>query len=153
MTASDHEHALYKKIALFFFAYRSFNEKPDMIAEKYDIQRVHHRILFFVGHFPGLSVNELLAILEVTKQALNAPLRHLKEKGCIITDADPRDKRVKRLFLTDSGSQLLQKLTKVQMEQLQAIIDKVGDAHIDAWTKVMEEFAIERPGSKYLDSL
>ncbi|MBW7475838.1 MarR family transcriptional regulator [Paenibacillus oenotherae] len=153
MTASEHEHALYKKIALFFFAYRSLNEKPDRIAEKYAIQRVHHRILFFIGHLPGLSVNELLTILEVTKQALNVPLRQLREKNYITTDSDPHDKRIKRLHLTGSGSELLQELTAVQMEQLQAIIDKVGASHIAAWTKVMEEYAEERPGSKYLDSL
>lgn len=151
-TVHDNQH--FKKIALFFFAYRSFNEKPDIIAEKYNIQRVHHRLLFFIGNLPGLSINELLTLLEVTKQAVNGPLRQLKDKKYIITDTDESDKRIKRLFLTESGKQLLDELTEVQIEQMESIFNQLGKEHEDSWIKVMEAYAVERPNSKYFfDSL
>ncbi len=62
---------------LFFFAYRSFTARPDKFLDKKGFNRVHHRIIYFVGQNPGLSVNALLKILGVSKQALNAPLRQL----------------------------------------------------------------------------
>lgn len=152
MNHSDHQKDINKKVALFYFAYRSLIERPDQIAEKYHIQRMHHRILFFIGNLPGVSVNELLNILEVTKQALNAPLRQLKEKSYITTVSDEQDKRIKRLFLTENGSEVLDELTQAQTEQLEAIFSQFSCETIKNWVEVMEQFAKERPGSHYLDS-
>ena len=51
--------------------------------------RVHHRILYFVARSPGIAVNALLGVLDVSKQALHAPLRELVDKGLIA--ATPAD--------------------------------------------------------------
>ena len=40
-------------LALFYFAYKTFTEKPDEIIKEYGIQRVHHRILFLSHVFQG----------------------------------------------------------------------------------------------------
>ena len=85
---------------------------------------------------------------------MNVPLRQLKEKKYITTDTDEKDKRIKRLFLTESGKQLLDELTEVQIKQMESIFNQLGKEHEDAWIKVMEAYAVERPGSKYFfDSL
>ena len=57
------------------FALRAVIAGPDRILATRGLTRMHHRILFFVAHTPGMSVGELQATLDVTKQALNAPLR------------------------------------------------------------------------------
>ena len=44
----------------FFGAYRAFTAKPDEMLARRGLSRVHHRILFFISHQPGLSVSELL---------------------------------------------------------------------------------------------
>lgn len=139
-----------KKIVLFFLAYRSLIEEPDQIAKKYGLQRVHHRILFFIGQVPGVSGNELLNILEVTKQAMNHPLRELKEKNFIVTETDIKDKRIKRLFLTNDGRRVLDELTQVQIDQMKAIFSKLGQEHVDGWTSVMEEYAMLRPNWTFI---
>ena len=64
---------LQQAIELFYFAYRSFTAVPDQILQDKGLGRVHHRILYFVGRNPGLNINELLTILQVSKQAL---MRH-----------------------------------------------------------------------------
>ncbi|MEM9778866.1 MAG: helix-turn-helix domain-containing protein, partial [Pseudomonadota bacterium] len=64
-------------IELMFFAYRGFTADPDRILEEYAYGRAHHRALHFINRRPGLTVNELLAILGVTKQSLNRVLRQL----------------------------------------------------------------------------
>ena len=80
MVDQDRQKELNQALELFHFAFRAFTKEPDVMLERYGLQRVHHRILYFVGRNEGLSVNELLQILCVSKQALNAPLRMLKER-------------------------------------------------------------------------
>ena len=71
------EDALRLAIEQFYFGYRAFTAPPDRILDQRGLGRVHHRILYFVGRNPQISVNTLLGLLSVSKQALNAPLRQL----------------------------------------------------------------------------
>ncbi|KLI01997.1 MarR family winged helix-turn-helix transcriptional regulator [Sporolactobacillus inulinus] len=137
---------------LFYFGYRTFTEKPDQIIEKYGIQRVHHRILYFIAQVPGITVNDLLSILEVTKQALNAPLRLLSEKNLIKMVQADYDKRYKLLYLTEQGKQLESKLSHVQREQMKTIFDSLGSNHQKAWIDVMNALAKVRPGQQQFNT-
>ncbi|MCO7128002.1 MarR family winged helix-turn-helix transcriptional regulator [Sporolactobacillus shoreicorticis] len=137
---------------LFYFGYRTFTEKPDQIIEKYGIQRVHHRILFFIAQVPGITVNDLLSILEVSKQALNAPLRLLSEKNLIKMVQADYDKRYKLLYLTQEGKQLESKLSHVQREQMKTIFDSLGSDHQKAWIDVMNALAKIRPGQQQFNA-
>lgn len=151
MTEEDAQ--LNEVLQLFYFGYRTFTEKPDQIIEKYGIQRVHHRILYFIARVPGITVNELLSVLEVSKQALNLPLRQLQDKQLIRTVQASFDKRYKNLYLTDSGKKLETTLSTVQREQMKAIFSKLGGNHQEAWIAVMKTLAAERPGQKQLNTL
>ena len=66
-----------------YFSYRAFTKEPDKLLAKRGLNRVHHRVLYFVGRNPGIAVNELLTILDVSKQALNQPMRQLLEMRLI----------------------------------------------------------------------
>lgn len=133
--------------ALFYFAYKTFTEEPDHILVKYGIQRMHHRILYFVAHLPGLSINELLTLLEISKQALNSPLRKLIEKGLITSVPSKQDLRVRQLNLTKEGDELEKKLSYAQSGVLNNIFDELGEEYLNSWMKVMEKFASSRPGN------
>ena len=90
----------------FFFAYQAFTTKPDEMLARRGLGRVHHRVLFFIARYPGLSVKELLALLGVTKQALNIPLRQLLEMNLIGSATADDDKRKRLLGLTAEGVRL-----------------------------------------------
>ncbi|AKA68462.1 MarR family winged helix-turn-helix transcriptional regulator [Clostridium scatologenes] len=133
--------------ALFYFAYKTFTEEPDHMLVKYGIQRMHHRILYFVARFPGISINELLTLLEISKQALNSPLRKLIEKGFIASVPSKQDLRVRQLSLTKEGKELEKKLSYVQSKVLKNIFNELGEECLISWIKVMEKFASSRPGN------
>ena len=97
---------LHAAIEQFYFAYRGFTDRPDRILERRGLGRVHHRILYFIGRRPDVSVRGLLDLLAVSKQALNAPLRQLMEMGLVGVEVSPDDRRVKRLSLTEAGRKL-----------------------------------------------
>jgi len=126
---------------LFMFAYRSFTAGPDRILEGRGLQRVHHRILYFVGRNPGIAVNGLLAILRVTKQALNAPLRQLVEMGLVDSQASHADGRVRELRLTSEGAKLEALLSGGQRRRLESIFRELGPETEAAWRDVMRRLA------------
>ena len=77
----------------FFFGYQAFTAKADEMLERRGLSRVHQRIVFFIARYPGLSVKELLGVLGVSKQALNAPLRQLMAMDLVQSAAPENDKR------------------------------------------------------------
>ena len=132
---------LLSAIELLYFGYRSFTSKPDEILAKRGLRRVHHRILYFVGRNDSISVNALLGILSVSKQALNAPLRRLVELGLISNNPSPHDRRVKALRLTANGRKLERQLSGIQMRQLKQVFEELGDDKESAWREVMLKLA------------
>ncbi|MBU1426585.1 MAG: MarR family transcriptional regulator [Gammaproteobacteria bacterium] len=141
LAAMPREEALRLAIEQFYFGYRAFTDTPDHILEQRGLGRVHHRILYFVGRNPQISVNTLLALLNVSKQALNAPLRQLIEMKLVAMDTAEHDRRVRQLSLTPNGSKLEAQLTGSQMKQLQAVFDQVGGEAEAGWHRVMRSLA------------
>jgi len=125
-------------IELFYFAYRAFTARPDHILDRRGLGRVHHRILYFVGRNPDIVVNELLRILAVSKQALNAPLRQLVEMKLVTVRTAAHDRRYKRLSLSGEGERLEFRLTGTQVKHLAAVFAATGSAAEKAWQKVMQ---------------
>jgi len=138
------EAALREAIEQLYFGYRAFTAPPDRILEQRGLGRVHHRILYFVGRNPQISVNALLAVLNVTKQALNAPLRQLVEMELVAIEAAEHDRRVRQLTLTPEGRKLEAQLTGTQMKQLQALFAQAGSDAEAGWRQVMAGLAGQR---------
>ena len=90
-------------IELMFFAYRGFTADPDRILAERSYGRAHHRAIHFIHRRPGLTVNELLDILGVTKQSLNRVLRQLVDDGLVESRVGVEDRRHRNLHLTGAG--------------------------------------------------
>ena len=133
------EEQLNETLMLFYFAYRTFTKEPDRILEQHGIQRLHHRILFFVARKPEISVHELLATLEVTKQALHAPMRQLIEMGYITSEPATHDRRVRELCLTEKGENLEKQVSNVQRGKMNEIFETLGTESEESWKKVMKK--------------
>ncbi|WMB27559.1 MarR family transcriptional regulator [Streptococcus didelphis] len=90
-----------------------------------------------------MTVNELLQVLEVSKQALNTPMKELLAKGLIELHQNDKDKRSKLVFLTDKGRELDQALNDIQIQKMKDYFTKAGDPDGLYWNKVMELYAKE----------
>ena len=137
----------FEAIEALYFAYRAFTDRPDRILERRGLGRVHHRILYFVGRNPDISVRGLLEVLAVSKQALNAPLRQLVEMHLVAVAAGSRDLRVKQLRLTEEGGRLEAELTGAQVRLLHAAFEQAGEGARAGWLKVMTELAAAERGA------
>jgi len=132
------EASLRLAIEQLYFGYRAFTAQPDRILSQRGLGRVHHRILYFVGRHPRISVNALLDVLSVSKQALNAPLRQMIEMGLVAMGTADHDRRVRELALTAQGVKLESQLTGTQMKQLQAVFERSGPQAESGWHEVMQ---------------
>lgn len=127
----------------FFFGYQAFTSKADEMLERRGLNRVHQRIVFFIARYPNLSVKELLAVLGVTKQALNMPLRQLMEMHLVNSVASESDKRKRLLELTAEGARLEQMLRKEQVKLLEKAFEEAGESAVQGWLVVNQ--ALSKP--------
>ena len=84
---------LRRGIELMFFAYRDFTGEADDVLAELGLGRAHHRVIYFVGRQPNMTVSDLLTILKITKQSLSRVLSHLIAEGYIHQEKGARDKR------------------------------------------------------------
>lgn len=119
-------------IELLFFAYRDFVADADRVLEQIGFGRAHHRVLYFVNRKPGLMVAELLDILAITKQSLARVLKQLIDSGYIIQQTGENDRRQRLLFPTQSGRDLVLKLSLPQSRRIKTALTALGssDDHI-----------------------
>ncbi len=90
-------------IELLFYAYRDFTAESDQILAKIGFGRAHHRVIYFVGRYPAITVGDLLGILRITKQSLSRVLGQLVREGYIAHTQGFIDCRQRRLTLTGEG--------------------------------------------------
>ncbi len=109
-------------IELLFFAYRDFTSDPDQILERYGFGRAHHRIVHFVNRRPGLTVAELLDVLQITKQSLARVLKQLIDSGYITQIQGVQDRRQRELYPTRKGRDLAMALATPQSRRIGAAI-------------------------------
>jgi DNA-binding MarR family transcriptional regulator len=130
--------ALRRTIELLFFAYRDFTGDADALLRGYGFGRAHHRVIYFVGRHPNITVSELLAILKITKQSLARVLSQLMRQGFIVQTTDPADRRRRRLTLTAKAEALERVLTEHQARRIAQAYAAAGDAAAAGFCKVLE---------------
>ena len=131
----------------FFFGYQAFTAKADEMLARRGLSRVHHRILFFIAKYPGLSMKQLLGYLGVSKQALSIPLRQLQEMNLVISVAADEDKRKRLLGFTAEGAKLERALRREQAKLLQRVFAEAGEGAVNGWLTVNQTLGSARQGS------
>jgi DNA-binding MarR family transcriptional regulator len=124
-------------IELLFFAYRDFTAEPDTMLAEFGFGRAHHRVIYFVGCNPGVSVGELLAILKITKQSLSRVLGQLMREGFIDQGMDVDDRRRRLLDLTEKGRALERRLTDLQSRRIARAFAEAGPEAVEGFRNLM----------------
>jgi DNA-binding MarR family transcriptional regulator len=131
------EEELRQAMELLFFAYRDFTRVPDQILAKHGFGRAHHRVIYFVGREPGITVSELLRLLQITKQSLSRVLGQLVREGFIEQRPGAQDRRQRRLELTDKGRELERELSENQRRLIAAAYREAGAEAVEGFRRVM----------------
>ena len=131
------EEELRRGIEMMFFAYRDFTNEADSILAEQNMGRAHHRAIYFIGRHPGITVSDLLNILNITKQSLSRVLSGLMENGFVLQKPGSSDRRQRLLFLTHTGVELEGRLTKLQSRRFAAAYREAGAEAVERFHRVL----------------
>ncbi len=133
-------------VELMFFAYRDFVADPDGILRTLGFGRAHHRIVHFVGRDPGMTVAQLLDILQITKQSLSRVLKDLIDEGYIMQKEGRDDRRQRLLYLTSKGDDLWRKLITPQMQRFRQAVAETRTGSSPHYHEIL--FHLVNPGNR-----
>ena len=105
-------------IQLLLYAYRETFSDPNEVLKKNYLGAAHHRTLHLIERNEGISVNELLIKLKITKQSLNRVLNDLKRSKIIKQVKDNNDSRRKLLYLDQVGRKFFNEVFKTQKKRI-----------------------------------
>jgi DNA-binding MarR family transcriptional regulator len=144
------EEELHEAIELLFFAYRDFTGEPDRILAAYRFGRAHHRVIYFVGRNPGLSVSDLLTILNITKQSLSRVLRQLVDEGFIQQETGTEDRRRRHLELSEKGRALESLLSETQRQFIANSYAKAGPEAVSGFKQILLGLLGDKDQNRFL---
>ncbi len=126
MPPSHGSEPIWDLIELLFFAYRDFVGDADEALAEFGFGRAHHRVLHFVTRHPGMTVADLLEILNITKQSLARVLKQLVDEGYVLQKEGANDRRQRLLYATPPGEALAMKLAALQTQRIARALDDIG---------------------------
>ena len=131
------EEELRRGIEMMFFSYRDFTNEADTILAEKDMGRAHHRAIYFIGRHPGITVSDLLGILNITKQSLSRVLSGLMINEFVLQKTGTTDRRQRLLYLTETGVELETRLTALQARRFAAAYREAGAEAVDGFQRVL----------------
>ena len=137
MVMLNREHELNQALESMHFGFRAMIFKPDQRLAELGLSRIHHRLLYFIARDPNCSINELLAVMRISKQYLHRPLKKLVALEYVRQQTDPGDRRIKRIRLTAKGKKLEFELSEAQRQRFAEIFEQVGPVAEKHWRRVM----------------
>jgi DNA-binding MarR family transcriptional regulator len=143
------EEELRQGMELLFYAYRDFTAEPDAMLAQYGFGRAHHRVIYFIGRYPGATVSDLLGILRITKQSLSRVLGQLVRDGFVTQTQGPTDRRQRLLNLTTKGEDLERRLSENQRALIARAYREAGAEAVEGFRKVLLGMIEERDRAKF----
>ena len=131
------EEELRRGIEMMFFSYRDFTGEADTILAEQNMGRAHHRAIYFIGRHPGITVSDLLGILNITKQSLSRVLSGLMKNSFVRQKTGVTDRRQRLLYLTTTGLELEARLTSLQGRRFAAAYREAGAEAVDGFQQVL----------------
>jgi DNA-binding MarR family transcriptional regulator len=103
-------------LILLYDVARQMRTRADQRARTRGMTRAQWVILAHLERQPGLSQNELAAIVEVEPITIGRLVDRLEARGLLERRSDPRDRRVWRLQLTPAATPILREIKQYRAE-------------------------------------
>lgn len=107
---------------------RTMRTRADQRARTRGMTRAQWVILARLERQPGITQNEMAAIVEVEPITIARLVDRLEARGLVERRADPKDRRVWRLQLTPAAAPVLREINKYRAEINEIITAGMSDA-------------------------
>ena len=95
-------------------------------------------VLVHVGHNPGMNYIDLSDRLLCTKSNTTRIMQGMLKDELITRKSDPRDGRSFQLYLTEKGTDLLNRVYPGFVNQIKQLMSPLGDEKIEDYLKVLQ---------------
>ena len=99
----------------------------DRRAKSIGLTRSQWWVLVHLYRRDGLVQAELAEILEIERPTLGRLLDRLENKGWLRRQADPKDRRVKRVYLTDEVKPAMKSLRRIAADLRQQVLEGLNN--------------------------
>ena len=116
---------------------RLMRTRADQKARAHGMTRAQWVIMFRLELRPGLSQNELAALVEVEPITVARLIDRLEARGLVERRLDPEDRRVRRLHLTETARPLLDQLHAYGADVRERLTASLAPAEVEFVTKAL----------------
>jgi DNA-binding MarR family transcriptional regulator len=117
---------------------RLMRTRFDQWARGYGMTRAQAAILFRLSRQPGMSQNEMAALLEVEPITVGRLVDRLEARGLVERRADPSDRRVKRLHLLPASEPILRHIEDYADEIIDILLGEVDPKAVQTMLDVLK---------------
>ena len=135
---------LTRGVELLDSAYRALIAEPDRVMAGLGLGRNHRRVIHFVARQPGITLADLVEIVQLTKQSLSRTIKELEARGLIARGASQSDRRRRPLRLTDQGAALDERLDSGLRRRLALAYRAAGADAVAGYHEVLLGLVDER---------
>jgi DNA-binding MarR family transcriptional regulator len=125
----------------FFLVYKTFENQILDNASVNGFGIADIRCILIILLYPGITFNELLIKLSITKQSLNRVLKILLEKKMVIQETNKKDKRVKNLYLSDESKKIINNLIGPTIKEISNAFQKSGSEAVNGFNQIFLNLA------------
>tara|TARA_Y100001958_G_C20663552_1_gene186081 strand:- start:52 stop:495 length:444 start_codon:yes stop_codon:yes gene_type:complete len=127
-----------------FISYReSFNDAKKTL-DKYSLGKAHHKVIYLVSIYEGITISNLLKKLRVTKQSLNRVIKELKKLEIISFQKGIRDTRLKHVFLTKKGIKIFDEIFSSQKSRIYNALLNSTSIEVNNFETVLKKIIDEK---------
>ncbi len=105
-------------------AYLAFIRESDRHIRSMGLTPGQFDVIATLGDTPGISCRELSRLTLVTKGTLTGVLDRLRQKGLIVEEVDPGDRRSRIIRLTGKGEEVFRKTFDLQISHLDPFFER-----------------------------
>jgi DNA-binding MarR family transcriptional regulator len=132
--------------ALISYSYRALQKAFARELADYHLGWGHFAILVAVYEKEGRSQDGLALSRGFDKTMIAKSVVRLEEGGLICRKVDPKDKRVKRLYLTEKGRDLREEIQRIGHQLNGSLLEGLGPDEAEQAMKILRKIAINAAG-------
>ena len=92
-----------------------------------------------IGKANGITPTELSHFQQVSKNTVSALLRGLEEQGYIVRELDPKDLRIFRIHLSESGRQLILDTAPKRLQGFNRMLSHLSEEEVGQLTQLLNK--------------
>ena len=126
-----------------FISYRETFSDAKKVLDNYSIGVAHHKVIHLLSLYDGITINELLKKLKVTKQSLNRVLKDLNKLNAIVFKKDEIDTRLKHVYLSEKGQKIFNEIFFEQKKRIYNALKTSDSDSVIKFKNVLEKIINE----------